>query len=79
MQISIDNQIANYLINKLRGDTYWCAGKVLKEIENGFKQDKIRLECKHKFGIYIGKKKCCVKCGGLSEGISESWTLKSKK
>jgi hypothetical protein len=76
MQISIDSIQAEYLLNILKNETWWCATKLISSIETGFKIENERKNCKHKQGSYTGRRTCCVKCGGYSEGDGESWTLK---
>ena len=75
MQISIDNQTALYIKTKLKGDTWWCATKIIELIDRGFDLEKTRSECKHKWGKYKGKKECCVYCGTYDIGMGEEWTL----
>jgi len=76
MNISIDDQTADFLLLTLKGNTWWPAVKVTDAINKEKVEQKIRAECKHEPGEYIGKKNCCVICGGLSEWEGESWTLK---
>lgn len=77
MQISIDNQTAEYVKDKLKNDTWWCATKMVDIINKAQEEDKKRAKCHHKWGKYEGKKECCVKCGtwGINQG--EEWTLVS--
>lgn len=80
MAIYLDNQTRTYLerlIDKRveKSDSDFIA----KRVQGMLKADRERLEeiadCDHKYGIYKGKKTCCVKCGNMNKSMGFEWTL----
>lgn len=55
--------------------TYWVNGKILDKIRVQEEKWQESKNCKHFSGEYIGKKNCCVYCGGFDVGQGESWQL----
>jgi hypothetical protein len=76
MNISIDNQTAEYLLNKLKNDKWWMAEKIKDQIKSGFKKQEEVKNCKHRIGEFIGFKTCCEKCGTFKKGMGFSWINK---
>ena len=59
----------------IRPATDFIAKHFFDEIKKARERRKKINECKHEHGKYIGHKECCMKCGGIGEGMGESWTL----
>ena len=76
MILSIDNQTANYLKRLLKNDNWWCAKKIVEAIDKQEENEKIRHECHHEWGEYIGKENCCTKCSAYDINGGMEWTLK---
>lgn len=79
MQISLLPEEVNYIYSLVSKDikqSNWVRTHILTKIEAGWNEQDHRANCQHERGLYIGKKTCCVKCGGyFEEGQGEEWEL----
>lgn len=84
--ITLDVEEAEYLkslMSKTRdifvdSPFFWARDKLLKKLEEQNEEEENRKNCVHLYGEYVGKKRCCIKCGGYGEGMGFEWTLKSE-
>jgi hypothetical protein len=80
MPIFLDQQTRPYLESLIQKQVERNSYDfIAKRLEGILQADSDRLEeianCDHEFGKYIGNKECCTKCGGMAEGMGESWAL----
>jgi GMP synthase-like glutamine amidotransferase len=77
MAIILDDTERKYLKELLEKhpSTWWPHQKILEKVNEDFSRLHRTSKCKHKFGVYRGKKTCCVYCEAPGAGMGEEWTL----
>ena len=79
--IFLDRQTRPYLERLIRNqiiksDKDFIAKRIIGMLEADWKRLEEVKNCKHKYGEYIDKKTCCIKCGDYGVDMGEEWTLK---
>jgi len=80
MSLLLTNDEEQYILDKLRSDSWHIAESIKDKIETDRQRKERFLNCNHIEAHYRGEKTCCAKCGGyFKPGQGESWIISKKR